>query len=207
MDRPRRPPNNPPDNRGKSATIAQHYYPEGGYGHIIVLLAFIVFLITSGLQFVFNQAQYEVIRENLKTFVPRSNFRKSSTSFYSSSYATRSTASPTLNFTLGSPSTTSYVRATNSSLIPSLSTSSPTWPGRNSSKIDPQLSNFNVSSADPDEVLKGGKSHYFTGSHCDLSQSDSYQSIRPRPSFHIKENFFMWCNASFHSSLIFITQP
>ncbi len=34
----------------KQATIRQHYYPEGGWGHIIVLVTFLVQSITHGLQ-------------------------------------------------------------------------------------------------------------------------------------------------------------
>ena len=38
----------------KQATIRQHYYPEGGWGFVVVIVAVIVQIITHGLQLSFG---------------------------------------------------------------------------------------------------------------------------------------------------------
>lgn len=38
----------------KQATIKQHYYPEGGWGFVVVIVAVIVQVITHGLQLSFG---------------------------------------------------------------------------------------------------------------------------------------------------------
>ena len=38
----------------KQATIRQHYYPEGGWGFVVVIVAIIVQIITHGLQLSFG---------------------------------------------------------------------------------------------------------------------------------------------------------
>ena len=38
----------------KQATIRQHYYPEGGWGFVVVLVALIVQVITHGIQLSFG---------------------------------------------------------------------------------------------------------------------------------------------------------
>lgn len=46
----------------KQATIRQHYYPEGGWGFVIVLIGFIVQTITHGLQMSFGVILLALLR-------------------------------------------------------------------------------------------------------------------------------------------------
>ena len=47
---------------GRAATFRQHYYPEGGWGWVITLCAFIVNLMSNGLQLSFGILQLEIVK-------------------------------------------------------------------------------------------------------------------------------------------------
>ena len=46
----------------KQATIRQHYYPEGGWGYVVVLVGFLVQAVAHGLQLAFGVLLIAVLR-------------------------------------------------------------------------------------------------------------------------------------------------